>query len=86
MRKRATKKAILFTTALTQVMLVAMNVRFIATGQVVAMLIIGFLISLVWTFNISKVAFGTIWDKVTYATGAMVGTGIGFWISHLITK
>lgn len=79
-------KLALFLTALVQVTFVAMNVSFISRGEILFMLITGFLISLVWTFNVSRVAFGSMWDKITYATGAMVGTGLGYWISHLMTK
>ena len=76
----------LFTTAFLQVTFVAMNVNFIAKGQIVAMLMTGFMISFIWTFNVKKAAFGTMWDRIVYSAGATVGTGIGFWVSHLITK
>ena len=75
----------LFITALCQVTFVAMNVSFISKGQIIAMLLTGFMISLIWSFNVKKVAFGTLTDRLIYAFGAMAGTGIGFYISHLIT-
>lgn len=77
-------QAILFTTALVQVSLVAANVIFISRGQIVSMLITGFLISLLWTFNIKKIAFSTIRDRFVYATGAMVGTGIGYYVTKIL--
>lgn len=74
----------LFFTALAQVTLVAMNVLFISKGFVWPMLVTGFGISYIWTLNVRKVAFGSHWDKFIYATGAMVGTGIGYWLSNLL--
>jgi hypothetical protein len=76
----------LFITALIQVTFVAMNVTFIAYQQVIPMLITGFLISLVWTINVKRVAFGGWTDRFVYATGAMVGTGVGYIISHVINN
>lgn len=79
-------KISLFLTALLQVTFVAMNVTFISEKKILPMLITGFLISLIWTFNVKKVAFGTNWDRVIYAVGAMCGTGIGYLISHSLIK
>ena len=79
---------IIFLTAFGQVCLVAMNTIFISHGLIVPMLITGFGISLVWTFNVKRVAFGNIKDRFVYAFGAMAGTGIGYlvamWINNLI--
>lgn len=80
------EKLPLFFTAVVQVTFVAMNVLFISHKMVVPMLITGFMISLVWTLNVKRVAFGGWWDRITYATGAMVGTGLGYLISASIIK
>lgn len=74
----------LFITALLQVTCVAMNVVFIANNKIILLLITGFLISFIWSFNVKKIAFGSIVDRTTYATGAMVGTYIGYLLSHQI--
>jgi len=75
-----------FLTALLQVTLVAMNTVLISRGKVIPMLITGFGISFVWTFNVKKIAFGGLNDRIYYATGAMVGTGVGYEIAeYLIT-
>ena len=76
----------IFLTALVQVTFVAMNVLFISHNRIIPMLITGFMISLVWTLNVKKVAFGGWADRIVYATGAMVGTGLGYIISHQIDK
>ncbi len=74
----------IFFTAMLQVTLVAMNTIFISHGLIIPMLVTGFGISLVWTLNVKKIAFGTWTDRIVYASGAMVGTGIGYFIATLI--
>lgn len=83
-RKFVMSKWELFCTAMLQVTFVAMNVVFIAMGYIVLMLLTGFMISLVWTLNVKKIAFSGWSDRVTYAVGAMCGTGVGYLISHSI--
>lgn len=76
----------LFLTALMQVAFVAMNITFISKGLILYMVVTGFLISLIWTFNVKKVAFGDYWDRLAYALGAATGTLIGYELSHYLTK
>lgn len=71
----------LFFSALLQVSLVAMNVTFISKGYVLLMLITGGGISFFWTFNIKRVAFGGLKDRLIYTTGAIAGTGLGYWLA-----
>ena len=81
-----TNQLSLFITAFLQVALVSMNVMFISVGHIAMMLVTGFLISLVWTLNVKRVAFGMWRDRFVYATGAMFGTLIGYLLSkYLIT-
>lgn len=86
MTKFIKTKGGLFLTALLQVTLVAMNIVFISGHFIIPMLVTGFLISLVWTLNVKKVAFGTWVDNITYAMGAMAGTGLGYVFSNYIIK
>ncbi len=76
----------LFFTAMVQVTFVAMNVTFIAHGEIIPMLLTGFMISLIWTFNVKRIALGGWLDRLTYANGAMLGTGLGYIISQWINK
>lgn len=76
----------LFFTGALQVCLVAMNITFISHGYIIPMVITGFLISLVWTFNVKKIAFGGWKDRFCYATGAAVGTLGGYFISMALSK
>jgi len=77
-------RTILFFTAFSQVFFVAMNIYFVSKGLVFPMIITGFMISLIWSFNIGKIAFGDWIDKLIYAFGASLGTYIGWIVSHLI--
>ena len=74
----------LFLTAALQVSLVSMNVVFISKGSILPMLVTGFAISFVWTLNVKKAAFGKWRERLIYASGAMVGTGVGYFITKLI--
>lgn len=75
----------LFLTAFAQVTLVAMNVVFIHKDKVIALIITGFLISLIWTLNVKRVAFGGWKDRFIYAGGAGLGTLFGYYASNLIS-
>lgn len=75
----------LFISAMAQVSLVAMNMVFLTANQVIMIAITGFLISLIWTFNVKKIAFGNWVDRITYASGACAGTVTGYYIATYIT-
>lgn len=79
-------KWVLFLTGLLQVTFVAMNVTFIAHERIIPMLVTGFMISLIWTINVKRIAIGNWLDRLTYANGAMCGTAVGYFISHWIDK
>lgn len=71
----------LFATGFTQVLLVAINTFQIAHEKWLGCIIVGFLISYIWTWNVKKVAFGTHLDRVIYAGGASAGTIAGLLLS-----
>lgn len=75
----------LFLSAMAQVALVSMNIVFLTTNNIIMLGITGFLISLVWTFNVKKVAFGTWIDRIVYASGACSGTLIGYYLATYLT-
>ena len=76
----------LFLTGFLQVMFIAMNTVFISKSMLIPMVISGFLISIIWTLNVKKVVFGEWIDRIIYATGASVGTAVGFFIAHFIKE
>jgi len=74
----------LFCRAALQLTLIALNTYQLANKHYLGSIIVGFLISLVWTFNVKSAAFGSLNDKIVYALGASVGTGIGLLFSTII--
>ncbi len=75
---------ILFLAAFAQVMFVTMNIHFISRGLVLPMMATSFVVSLVWTLNVKLISIGSMTDRTYYAAGAMMGTGLGYYISHEI--
>lgn len=72
----------LFTTGFIQVIFVAANTVFISQYQLIGNLLTAFMISLVWTYNVKKVAFGAVSDRWAYATGAALGSVAGTIIAN----
>ena len=76
----------LFITGFTQVFFVAINTFFISKAIYGGVLICGFLISFVWSWNVKKVAFGTMQDRLLYSFGAGVGSLVGLIVSVAVFK
>ena len=76
----------LFSTGFIQVYFVAVNTYFIANEMYLGVLIAAFMISLIWSFNVKKVAFGSTTDRVAYALGATCGSLVGLWSSSFIAS
>jgi hypothetical protein len=76
----------LFLTGFVQVFFVAVNTYFLSKIFYLGVFLCGFMISLIWSWNVKKVAFGTISDRVVYALGAAFGSVIGLLVSTLILK
>jgi hypothetical protein len=73
----------MFSMAWLQVSLISANTWFIASMMVIPALVCGFAISLVWTLNVKRVAFGGWADRFVYAGGACLGTATGLFIAPL---
>ncbi|EKR82893.1 hypothetical protein [Leptospira interrogans] len=76
----------LFTTGFVQVFLVAVNTYLISKEKYIAVFFVGGLISFVWTWNVQKIAFGTLRDRITYASGAGFGSLIGLLLTAFTLK
>lgn len=81
----------LFLTGLLQVILVCLNTYQIAMFaktkeliMLVGIVIVGFLISFIWTFNVKKVAFGDMYNRICYASGAATGSAVGVYLGSII--
>jgi len=70
-------------TGFFQVAFVAMNTVFLADRNLPGVLAASFLISLIWSYNVKRVVFGTITDRLSYAVGASLGAGAGMGIADL---
>lgn len=76
----------LFLTGFLQVFFVAINTYFISKRFFVGIGIAAFMISFTWSFNIKKIAFGTMKDRLFYSFGACIGCLIGVVLSSYILK
>lgn len=74
----------LFVTGVVQVYFVAINTVFLSKELYVGVFFAAFMISMVWSYNIKKIVFGTITDRVLYSLGATVGSLLGLFTSGLI--
>lgn len=74
---RSQQLASLAGTGALQVMFVAANTVFISRHDLLAAFATSFMISLIWTFNVKRVAFGDNYDRVAYASGAAIGCAVG---------
>ncbi len=74
----------LFASGWIQVILVAINTWQIPNEKYIGAVIVSFFISFVWTFNVKRIAFGTMIDRIVYSCGAMAGVISGMLIVKLI--
>lgn len=74
----------IFISGFIQVFLVVLNTYFISKDNVVGIIICSFGISYFWSHNVKKVAFGTEKDRIIYASGAMTGGVLGYFLGKLI--
>ena len=73
----------LFISGLMQVFFVAINTVFLANKLYVHATITSFIISFIWTYNVKKVAFGTLQDRLVYSFGAACGAALGLYLTDL---
>jgi len=75
----------LLITGFVQVFFVSVNTYLIAKSIYLGILLVGFTISFIWTWNVQKVIFGNMSDRLKYSTGAALGSCIGaFFIKQVI--
>jgi hypothetical protein len=75
----------LFGTGMLQVFFVAINTVFLSKSLYLGVGIAAFMISMVWSYNVKKVVFGTMRDRVAYAAGASAGSLLGLLTSEFLT-
>jgi hypothetical protein len=74
----------LFFTGVLQVYFVAINTYFLAKEIYIGVLFAAFAISMIWSYNIKKIAFGTFTERVIYSLGATIGSLLGLYTSSFI--
>ena len=84
--KKIMSKISLFITGFIQVYFVSVNTYFLAKEIYLGVFISAFLISMIWSFNIKKIAFGSFNDRFVYAFGATIGSLIGLWSSSFLVS
>jgi len=72
----------LFTTGFIQVFFVAVNTYFLANTYFIGVFTTSFMISMVWSYNVKKVAFGGTRDRIAYSLGAAFGSVVGLASSY----
>lgn len=78
------KRLPLFLTGFSQVYFVAVNTYFLSKEMYLGVFISAFIISMIWSFNIKRIAFGSTNDRLVYALGATIGSVCGLWSSSII--
>ena len=73
----------LFFMGFLQVFFVAVNTLFIAKQKEFWVFSTSFMISIIWSFNVQKVVLGSFLDKLTYSTGAALGSLLGLNLASL---
>jgi hypothetical protein len=67
-----------------QVGLVSVSTILITQHLYWGIFVVVFLISLLWTFNVSRIAVSTLNQKLTYSLGAGIGAVCGVLITQLL--
>ena len=74
----------IFFSSLLQIFFVSVNTILISKELIIQAGVCGFLLSLVWTFNIKRIGIASWGERISYCLGAGVGTSGGiFFIKTL---
>ena len=76
----------LFATGFIQVFFVAINTYLISKGIYLGVFVCGFMISLIWSWNIKRISISTLSDRVFYSLGAASGSVMGLFASVQLIK
>lgn len=79
-------KISLFFTGVLQVYFVAINTVFLAKELYIGVLFAAFSISMIWSYNIKKIVFGTLTERIIYSLGATAGSLLGLYTSSFLME
>ena len=74
----------IFTTSFFQIGLVAINTLLIAKGFILGIFLASFTISLLWSYNVSKIALSDFTSKIIYSFGAGLGSVSGYLLMKIL--
>lgn len=70
-----------FGTGFLQVFPISAQTYVISRDQLVGVFLIGFLISIVWSVNVKKIALSGWFDRIVYSSGAAPGAVSGVYVA-----
>jgi len=70
-------------TGFIQVFFVAINTVFLSESLYLGVFVAAFLISMVWSWNVRRIVFGTFKDRIIYSLGAAIGSLSGLFVAKL---
>lgn len=76
----------LFLTGFMQIYFVAVNTYFLLKEEYILVFVTSYVISMIWSYNVKKIAFGSIKERFYYALGAAFGGIAGLWSSAQLLK
>jgi len=74
----------IFFTSFFQIGLVAINTLLIAKGYVLGIFLASFTISMLWSYNVSKIALSDFKNKMIYSSGAGFGAITGYYLINFL--
>lgn len=86
MTKKNNAVVSLFLSGFVQVFFISVNTYFLAKEMYLGVVVSSFMISMIWSFIVKKVAFGSTLHRVVYAFGATFGSVFGLFSSVHIAK
>lgn len=76
----------MFLTGFIQVFFVGVNTFLIAKEVLLGIFFAAFTISWIWTWNVKKMAFGGVLDRIVYSLGAAFGSVLGVIFTRYLYK
>lgn len=74
----------LFLTGIVQVYFVAVNTVFLSKELYLGVFFAAFMISMIWSWNVKKIVFGSMIDRICYSLGATTGSLLGLYTSAFL--
>jgi hypothetical protein len=84
LRDKLKNQVLLFLSGFLQVIFVSSSTYQIAHGFIFGATITGFLVSLIWSYNVKRIAFCDTTDRIIYAFGAGLGSFLGVYVTKFI--